>query len=85
MNHIRLDRKLKVDLDCFWQEAGGTADCKDSRFYDIPISEYRKEMNEMKPSKRANHRRRYELMDQIQVEISKTLKKYMKNKITGKQ
>ncbi|MCI1823746.1 MAG: VirK/YbjX family protein [Megasphaera sp.] len=85
MNHIRLDRKLKVDLDRFWQEAGGTADCQDSRFYDIPIVEYRKEMSEMKPSKRANHRRRYELMDQIQAEISKALKKYMKNEIGGKQ
>jgi uncharacterized protein VirK/YbjX len=78
MNHMRLDRKLKVDLNGFWDEAGGIPFPNDDRFYEIPIAEHRKEMSEMKPSKRANHRRRYELMDQIQEEISKSLAKYRK-------
>ena len=77
MNHIRLDRKLKVDLNRFWEETGGTPVDGDSRFYNIPIDEYRKAMSEMKPSKRANHRRRYELMDSIQETITTSLAAYM--------
>ena len=32
----------------------------------------------MKPSKRANHRRRYELMDQIAATMEQTLGQYVK-------
>lgn len=77
MNHIRLDRKLKVDLDGFWEETGGSVFPDDTRFYHIPIEEHRKTMSEMKPSKRANHRRRYELMDNIAASIQASLAQYM--------
>ena len=80
MNHFRMNRKLKVDLDKFWLESGEMT--ADPRFYNIPIAEYRKEMSEMKPSKRANHRRRYELMDRIQDEISESVDNCMNQKTT---
>ena len=76
MNHVRLDRKLKTSFSDFWEECGGTP-CPDKRFYVIPIEESRKEMSELKPSKRANHRRRYELMDGITAAIASSLAQYL--------
>lgn len=64
MNHVRMDRKLKTNFGDFWAECGG-APTQDPRFYEIPLAEHRRDLSELKPSKRANHRRRYELMDRI--------------------
>ena len=72
MNHLRMDRKLKTDFAKFWQECEGKQSA-DYRFYEIPVAEYRKAMEEMKPSKRAQHRRRFEKMDQVKEAISLTL------------
>jgi uncharacterized protein VirK/YbjX len=77
MNHLRMDRKLKVDLDRFWEECEGKL-LPDKRFYELPISEYRKDMSELKPSKRAQHRRRFEKMDAIKAEITANLHQLMK-------
>lgn len=77
MNHIRRDRKLKTSLDDFWQECEGKA-CEDKRFYMMPVAEYRKSMEELKPSKRAQHRRRFEKMDQITASFAQALAKYKK-------
>ena len=35
---------------------------EDPRFFAIPVAEYRKDMSELKPSKRAQHRRRLSLI-----------------------
>ena len=77
MNHVRINRKLKTNFGDFWEECGGVPS-SDTRFYEIPIAEARKDMSEMKPSKRANHRRRYELMDQIAATMEQTLGQYVK-------
>lgn len=77
MNHIRRDRKLKTSLDDFWQECEGKQ-CADKRFYVMPVEEYRKSMEELKPSKRAQHRRRFEKLDQIVTSVAETLAKYKK-------
>ena len=74
MNHVRVNRKLKTDFGVFWQECGGTLST-DPRFFVIPLEEKRKEMAELKPSKRANHRRRYEMLDAL----SKTMEERMTN------
>ena len=78
MNHVRLNRKLKTNFGAFWEECEGTL-CEDKRFYKIPIPESRKEMSEMKPSKRANHRRRYELMDAITASIKEKMSPYLQD------
>lgn len=77
MNHIRRDRKLKTSLDDFWQECEGVQ-CEDKRFYKLPIEEYRKSMEELKPSKRAQHRRRFAKMDEITEAIKNSLAAYQK-------
>ena len=77
MNHVRVDRKLKTDFGAFWQECEGAV-CSDRRFYIMPVAEYRKSMEELKPSKRAQHRRRFAKMDEIQEAVAASLKKYQK-------
>ena len=77
MNHIRSDRKLKTDFAAFWQECEGTPSPTDPRFFSIPVEEYRKDMSELKPSKRAQHRRRFEKMDQINKAFDESSAKYL--------
>ena len=77
MNHIRVDRKLKTDFGAFWQECEGVQ-CADKRFYVMPVAEYRKSMEELKPSKRAQHRRRFAKMDEMESAVAESLKAYMR-------
>lgn len=65
MNHVRRDRKLKTDFGEFWKECEGVPCGSDSRFFRLPVAEYRKVMSELKPSKRAQHRRRFARLDAI--------------------
>lgn len=65
MNHVRSDRKLKTDFAAFWKECEGEPCAEDPRFYVMPVKEYRKDMSELKPSKRAQHRRRFEKLDTV--------------------
>lgn len=77
MNHVRVDRKLKTDFGAFWQECEGRQ-CADKRFYVMPVAEYRKAMEELKPSKRAQHRRRFAKMDEIEAAVTDALFQYKK-------
>ena len=65
MNHVRIDRKLKTDFGAFWEECEGKPCEEDKRFFVLPVKEYRKDMSELKPSKRAQHRRRFAKLDTI--------------------
>lgn len=75
-NHVRMDRKLKTDFSKFWQESGGTA-CEDERFYELPLVEYRKTMDEVPTRKRAVYRRRFALLDEIDQSIAEAIKKLL--------
>lgn len=77
MNHVRVDRKLKTDFGAFWQECEGKQ-CSDRRFYIMPVEEYRKSMEELKPSKRAQHRRRFAKMDEMEQSVANALAKFKK-------
>ena len=77
MSHLRMDRKLKTDFGAFWQECEGKQ-CSDRRFYIMPVSEYRKSMEELKPSKRAQHRRRFAKMDEMEAAVAKSLSQFQK-------
>jgi len=76
-NHFRLDRKLKTDFAEFWAECEGVP-ADDKRFYVMPIAEHRKSMEELKPSKRAQHRRRFEKLDEIDSTIHNRMAEIMK-------
>ncbi|WP_378954746.1 VirK/YbjX family protein [Pelosinus sp. sgz500959] len=76
-NHIRLDRKLKTSLDEFWQETSGK-DCGDPRFFELPVVESRKSLDEVQSKKRNLYRKRFAAIDEIDVEIKQSLELYMK-------
>lgn len=72
-NHVRRDRKLKTDFGAFWAESGGKL-CDDRRFYELPLTEYRKTMEEIPTRKRANYRKRFALLDEIDASIAINLR-----------
>lgn len=77
MNHVRTDRKLKTDFGAFWEECEGHQ-CEDKRFYVMPVAEYRKSMEELKPSKRAQHRRRFAKMDELEAAVAASMASFQK-------
>lgn len=72
-NHVRRDRKLKTNFGAFWEESGGKL-CDDKRFYELPLTEYRKTMEEIPTRKRANYRKRFALLDEIDASIATNLR-----------
>lgn len=76
-NHVRRDRKLKTDFGAFWQEAGGHV-AEDKRFYEIPLIEPRKTMEEVPTRKRAVYRKRFAFQDDVDAQIAANLEKIAK-------
>ena len=74
MNHIRRDRKLKTDFGAFWEEAGGRL-TEDLRFYELPLVETRKTMEEVPTRKRAVYRKRFAFQDDVDEQIKKMVGK----------
>ena len=77
MNHVRVDRKLKTSFTDFWEEVGGNS-CEDKRFFELPLTEKRKPIEDVPNRKRANYRRRYEMLDEIDKSIRINMKHIMK-------
>ena len=77
MNHVRSDRKLKTDFGEFWEEVGGWV-TDDHRFFEIPLVEKRKAMDEVPTRKRAVYRKRFIFQDDVDAQISENMKKIMK-------
>ncbi len=76
-NHVRRDRKLKTNFGEFWEEAGGHP-TEDSRFYEIPLVEPRKTMEEVPTRKRATYRKRFAFLDQVDADIETAVKKILR-------
>ena len=74
---VRGHRAKVAELDSLWQESGGELS-QDSRFYIIPLEEYRKPIEEIKSQKRSQYRKRYDMLDQYAAEVQENLKPYMK-------
>lgn len=76
-NHVRSDRKLKTNFGDFWLEAGGI-ETEDKRFYELPLVESRKTMEEVPTRKRAVYRRRFAFLDEVDAEIEAAVKKILR-------
>ena len=76
-NHVRSNRKLKTNFGDFWEEAGGHP-LQDKRFYELPLVEQRKSMEEVKTHKRNLYRKRFAFLDAVDAEISENMKKVLK-------
>ncbi|MCR5757023.1 MAG: VirK/YbjX family protein [Selenomonas sp.] len=68
MNHIRCNRKLKTDFGAFWEEVGGKK-TKDNRFFELPLNEKRKSIEEIPTRKRAVYRKRFMFQDDVANQI----------------
>ena len=77
MNHVRRDRKLKTDFGDFWEEAGGHK-TEDPRFYEVPLVEPRKTMEEVPTRKRAVYRKRFAFQDDVDAQIAANMEKILK-------
>ncbi len=62
------NKKILSDYDTFWEAVGGERD--NESYYHIPVAIARKDIAEIASKKRAEYRRRYELMDAIQSQMS---------------
>ena len=62
------NKKILSDYDTFWEAVGGERD--NEGYYHIPVAIARKDIAEIASKKRAEYRRRYELMDAIQSQMS---------------
>ena len=76
-NHVRRDRKLKTDFGQFWQECGGHI-THDQRFYELPLIEARKTMEEVPTRKRAVYRKRFAFQDDVDRQIAENIGKILK-------
>jgi len=76
---VRGHRAKVAELDPLWEESGGVV-CSDDRFFNIPLEEYRKPIEEIKSQKRSQYRKRYELLDQYEQEIQEHLKPLLRVK-----
>ena len=81
-NHVRRDRKLKTDFGAFWEEAGGHPS-SDPRFYELPLVEPRKTMEEVPTRKRAQYRKRFAFLDGIDAAIAANMAELCKHDAEG--
>lgn len=77
MNHMRSDRKLKTNFGAFWEECGGSLTA-DPRFYELPLTEQRKAMDEVPTRKRAVYRRRFAFQDDVDRQIAANMENILK-------
>lgn len=77
MNHMRSDRKLKTDFGAFWEECGGSLTA-DPRFYELPLTEQRKAMDEVPTRKRAVYRRRFAFQDDVDRQIAANMENILR-------
>ncbi|WP_338704513.1 DUF535 family protein [Escherichia marmotae] len=61
-------RKIHADYNAFWESVGG--ECDAERHYRLPGQIVRKEVAEIASKKRAEYRRRYEMLDAIQPQMA---------------
>ncbi|BBR58228.1 MULTISPECIES: VirK/YbjX family protein [Enterobacteriaceae] len=63
--------KLHADYNSFWESLGAAADGEGD--YVLPLALPRKTMEEIASKKRAEYRRRYELLDALQQQVAQTV------------
>lgn len=70
--HMRMEKKLKTSFSDFWEESGGHP-CEDKRFYELPMTEARKTMEEIPTRKRNYYRKRYALLDEVDASVAEQI------------
>lgn len=73
--HIPFLHKIPFDYDAFWEESEGRL--VKQGWYKLPLEPARKDIKDIKSSKRALYRRRYDLMDELSLKIGETAKQLL--------
>ncbi|MBN2774555.1 MAG: DUF535 family protein [Prolixibacteraceae bacterium] len=73
--HIPFLHNIPFDYDAFWEESEGKQGKQG--WYELPLVTSRKDIQDIKSSKRALYRRRYDLMDDISLKIKETAKELL--------
>lgn len=73
---IRGKRHKLTEFNSFWEELGGKP-LADKRFYQIPVEEERKDIEEIKSKKRSQYRKRYAFLDQVAEDVQETMAAYV--------
>ena len=71
--HIPALHKIQFDYNAFWEESGGMP--VSGGWYELPLTQFRRDIQEIKTNKRALYRRKYELMDLLSSEVEATAKR----------
>lgn len=80
-NHMfRSNRKLKTSLDDFWLQAEGEL-AQDRRFFNLPIIEKRKTMEEISTHKRNLYRKRFAVLDKLEEDLNAVMSLHMSDKM----
>lgn len=75
--HMRMEKKLKTSFTDFWEESGGHP-CEDKCFYELPMTEARKTMEEIPTRKRNYYRKRYALLDEVDASVAEKIRLLLK-------
>ncbi len=70
--HLPQIHKIKFDYDAVWMESSGHK-CSDG-WFELPIDPVRKNIKDLKTSKRALYTRRYLFLDALSLKIAETVK-----------
>ena len=62
------NKKILSDYNSFWEAVGG--ECDKQGYFHIPLNIARKDESEIASKKRAEYRRRYQLLDTIQLQMA---------------
>ncbi len=69
-SHVSKTDKFQANYDQYWEEELGT---KENIFYDIPINESRKAIEDIASKKRSQYRKRYAMLDEFKEIIKQKL------------
>lgn len=69
--HIRKMHSLDFNYNILWEEVGGSL--SSDGWFDLPVNYERKDGKEIKSNKRAQYRKRYEMLDDISRQIKRSL------------
>ena len=62
---------VKFDYDSFWTELGGTL--QNDGWFQLPMTTHRRNKDEIKPNKRSMYTKRYAMMDELSLQMSRVL------------
>jgi uncharacterized protein VirK/YbjX len=71
--HFHSKHGIKFDYDLFWSESGGRPES--DGWYKLPLTPIRRNIQEIKSTKRSLYTKRYQMLDELSLKIADSVKK----------